>query len=116
VAKLGQQTSHVLIAQDARIQRLEEQTQKKEAVDQETLASLRAKVEALTEDLVKAWEEIKQVKSAQDLHDVKLSEAEITTQQTLNILRGDFRTLHEDLDQVQNQCIGLEYSRLIIGC
>jgi hypothetical protein len=66
VAKLGQQTSHALIAQDARIQRLEEQTQKREADDQETLASLRAKVQALTEELVKAREEIKQVKIAQD--------------------------------------------------
>jgi hypothetical protein len=65
VAKLGQQTSHALIAEDARIRRLEEQTQKKESDNQETLASLRAKVQALTEKLVKAREEIKQVKSAQ---------------------------------------------------
>jgi hypothetical protein len=53
LAKLEQQTSHAL-AQEARIQRLEEQAQRKEAVCQETLYGLRTKVEALTEELVNA--------------------------------------------------------------
>jgi hypothetical protein len=46
-----QPTSHAF-ALEARIQRLEEQAQRKEADCQETLSSLRAKVEALTEELL----------------------------------------------------------------
>jgi hypothetical protein len=88
-AKLGQ-TSHVLI-QDARIQRLEEQTKRKEADDKETLASLMAKVEALTEELVKAGVQISQFKRAQDAW-IQRSEA---TEECLISLRAELRALHE---------------------
>jgi hypothetical protein len=45
MAILGQQTNHALIAQGAKIHMLEEQTQRKEADWQGTLAIMRAKVE-----------------------------------------------------------------------
>jgi hypothetical protein len=89
------------VAQDARIQRLEDQTQRKEADDQMTLAGVSAKVEALTEDLEKAGEEISQVRKAQDSQiqqlDEKLNKTETETQEAL-------KTLREDLDQAQRQC------------
>jgi hypothetical protein len=55
LAKLEQPTSHAF-ALEARIQRLEEQAQRKEADCQETFSSLRAKVEALTEELLQLWQ------------------------------------------------------------
>jgi hypothetical protein len=55
LAKLGQPTSHAF-ALEARIQRLEEQAQRNEADCQETFSSLRAKVEALTEELLQLWQ------------------------------------------------------------
>jgi hypothetical protein len=92
LAKLEQQTSHALIAQEARIQRLEEQAQRKEPECQETVSSLRAKVEALTEELLKVGEEISQIKRAQDAqfqrHDEELNKAMLqsTPKQTQAVL------------------------------
>jgi hypothetical protein len=120
LAKLGQQTNNALIAQDAHIQRLEEERK----VTQQTLSSLRVKVEALTEDLVKAEQasshkidqdriqsleqDIKQVKRAQDRQNIsldeKLNEVEAATQQTLNRLWGDVEDLLRYLDQTLSQC------------
>jgi hypothetical protein len=92
----GQGASQNQIAQDLRIQRLEEQA----ADCQETLSSLKANAKALTEELVKAREEIIQVKTAQDAQTQRLDEfhkAETATQQTLNILRAY-------LNQALSQC------------
>jgi DNA repair exonuclease SbcCD ATPase subunit len=98
LAKLGQQTSIAMVAQDARIQRLEEQAQRKEAKFQETLASLRAEVEALTEELVKAGEEIKRMR-AQNAQiqrlDKKLNKSEAATQECLTSIRAELRALLE---------------------
>jgi hypothetical protein len=59
-------------------------------------------------ELVEAGEEIKQVKRAQDVQiqslNEKLNTAEAVTQLTLNILRRDFGTLRDDLDQTRSQC------------
>jgi hypothetical protein len=100
LAKLEQPTSHALIAQGARIQRLEEQAQRKEPDCQETVSSLRAKVEALTEELLKAGEEISQIKRAQDAqfqrHDEELSKAEAGTQKALNSLSDKVEALTGD--------------------
>jgi hypothetical protein len=83
---------------------LKEQSQKAEATTQEVLFSLKA----LTGDHLKAGEEIKQVKSAQDAQshrlNEKLNEAETRTRQALDILRGGCRTLREDLGQALSQC------------
>jgi hypothetical protein len=132
VAELGQHTSNALSAQDIRIQRLEERTQRKEADDQETLASLRVSVEALTENQLKAGEEISQVKSAQDawiqrsvaakeeclislrelraLHEqaAKSEEEDKRVQsfmeQSLSSLTEEVVVLRKDLAQVASQC------------
>jgi hypothetical protein len=94
-AKLEQQTSHALIAQDARIQKLEEQTQRKEVDYKETLDSLRAKVEALTEELIKAGEEISQVVQNQD---ARIQSSQEATQECLMSLIADLRA------QTLSQC------------
>jgi hypothetical protein len=99
LAKLEQPTSHAFIAQEARIQRLEEQTSRKEADCQETLSSLRSKVEALTEELVKAVQAASQTQTAQDARfqrlEGKLSKAEAATQECLISLRAELRVLDE---------------------
>jgi hypothetical protein len=101
VAKLGQQTSHALIAQDTRIQRLEEQTQRKEADDQETLASLRAKFEALAEDFVKAGQAASQTQIVQNAHIQRLEKQaqrkEADCQETLSSLSAKAEALTEEL-------------------
>jgi hypothetical protein len=66
LVKLGQQTSNALTAQDARIQQLAEQGQKKEAECQETLSSLRVMVQALTEDRIKAGRVASQTQIVQE--------------------------------------------------
>jgi hypothetical protein len=99
VAKLGQQTSYALIAQDARILRLEEQTQREEADDQETLTGLRAEVEALTEELVKAGQSASETQIAQDARIQRLEEQaqrkEADDQETLSSLRAEADALTE---------------------
>jgi hypothetical protein len=105
VAKLGQQTSHALIAQDTRIQRLEEHTQMKEADDQETLASLRAKLEALTEELVKARQAGSQTQLAQDARIQRLEEQaqrkEADDQVTLASQRAKVEALTQELAKAE---------------
>jgi hypothetical protein len=92
LTKLGQMTSHALKPQDSRIQRLEEQSQRKETDYQKTLVSLRAEIKALTEELAKAKEEISQVKRAQDKQQQR---SDTATQESLTRLREELRTLHE---------------------
>jgi hypothetical protein len=92
MARLGQQASYALTAQDAQIRRLEEQTQKKEADYQETLASLRAKVEAFTEDFRKAGEATLRVKRDQD---ARIQRSEEATQESLISLREELRVWYE---------------------
>jgi chromosome segregation ATPase len=103
-AQLGKQTSHALIAQEARIQRLEEQAQRKEADYQETLSSLRTKVEALTEELVKAGQEVSQFQTAQNARIQGLKEQaqrkEADCQETLTSLRTKVEVLTEALVKV----------------
>jgi hypothetical protein len=90
LAKLEQQTSHSL-ALDAHIQRLEEQAQRKEADCHETLSSLRAKVEALTEELVRAGKAASQTQTAQEAAFKSIEErsqkSETVAQQTISSLR-----------------------------
>jgi hypothetical protein len=90
--KLGQQTSHTLVAQDTRIQRLEEQIQRRETDYQETLTSLRANIQALTEDLVKTGQAATQTLIAQD---TKIQRSEAATQESLISLRAELRALHK---------------------
>jgi hypothetical protein len=107
VAEVGQHTSNSLIAQDTRIQRLEEQTLRMEADDQEALASLRAKVEALTEEFVKAGQAATQTQIAQDTRIKRLEEQtlrkEADDQETLSSLRGKAEALTEELEQKISQ-------------
>jgi hypothetical protein len=76
-AKLGQHTNHALIAQDARIQRLEEQAQRKEADYQKAVSSLRKKVKVLTAELVMAG----QAQAAQGarIQELEMNEASLKT-------------------------------------
>jgi hypothetical protein len=101
LAKLEQPTSHALIAQEARIQRLKEQAQRKEAECQETLSSLRSKELALTEELVKAG----QAASAQDERFQRFEEQarrkEAECQETLSSLRAMVQALTEELVKAQ---------------
>jgi hypothetical protein len=96
MAQLEQQTSKALIAQDTRIKRLEEQTERKEADNQETLASLKAKVETLTEELAQAG----QTKLAQDARIQRLEEQaqrkEADDQETLACLKAKMEALTEE--------------------
>jgi hypothetical protein len=92
LANLGHQTSHALIAQDSRIQRLEEQTQRKNADCQETLASLRAMVGALTEDFVRAGQAASQTQIAQD---AQIQRADAIMQECLISVKKELRALHE---------------------
>jgi hypothetical protein len=82
---------YALIAQDARTQRLEEQTQRKEAAYQETLASLRAKVEALTEGLIKTGQAASQTQIAQ-----------AAAEEVLRGLRGEVLRLNRELAETMN--------------
>jgi hypothetical protein len=65
---------------------------------------------------LKAWEEVKPVKRAQDVQiqglDEKFNKAEAATQQTLNILRGAVETLRVDLDQAWSQCKQAQETRI----
>jgi hypothetical protein len=101
VAQLGQQTSHALIAQEARIQRLEEQAQRKKSDCQETLSSLRTNLEALTEELVKAGQAASQSQTAQNARIQGLEEQtqrkEADCQETLASLRAKVEVLTEGL-------------------
>jgi hypothetical protein len=90
MAILGQQTNNALIAQDAKIQMLEEQTQRKEADWQGTFGIMRANIEALAEELVKTGQEIKQVKRDQDK---RMQRSEAATQESLISLRVELRAL-----------------------
>jgi hypothetical protein len=96
LAKLGQPTSHAL-AQDARIQRLEEQAQRKEADCQKTLSSLRAKVEALTKKLVRAGKAASQTQIVQEatLRSIegRSQKSEAVAQQVLSSLRDKVEAL-----------------------
>jgi hypothetical protein len=95
LAKLEQPTSHVL-ALDVRIQRLEEQAQRKEAECQETLSSLR-KVEALTEELVGVGRVASQTQTAQEATlssiDERSQKSEAVAQQALSSLRDKVEAL-----------------------
>jgi hypothetical protein len=108
LANLGQQTSNALIAQDSRIQRLEEQAQRKIVDCQETLASHREVVGALIDGLVKAEQAASQTQTAlvttQRSIEEKSQKAEAATQQTISSLRGVVETLRIDLDQTWSQC------------
>jgi hypothetical protein len=96
LAKLGQPTSYAL-AQDARIQMLEKQAQRKEAECQETLSSLRAKVEALTEELVRAGQAASQTQIAQEAAlrsiEERSQQSEAIAQQALTSLRNKVEAL-----------------------
>jgi hypothetical protein len=113
VAKLGQHASHALFAQDARIQGLQEQTQRKEADDQEPLANLRAKVEAFTAELVKT------VSQAQLAQDQRIQRLDAATQESLNRLRYELRALHEQAarsgEEVKQVQIVIEESQSAIA-
>jgi hypothetical protein len=93
LAKLEQSTSHTLIAQEERIQRLEEQAQRKEAESQEAVSSLRAKVEALTEEFVKAEQKASHTQTAQEATfrsiEGRFQESEAVAQQALSSLRDE---------------------------
>jgi hypothetical protein len=96
LAKLGQPTSHAL-AQDARIKRLEEQAKRKEADCQETLSNLRVKVEALTEEFVRAGQSASRSQTAQEAAlrsiEEKSKKSEAVAQQTLSSLRNKVEAL-----------------------
>jgi hypothetical protein len=97
LAKLEQQTSHALNAQEARIQRLEEQTSRKEADCQETLSNLRTKVEALTEELVKASQAASKTQTAQNASIQGLEEKIQRREEALSSLRTKVEALTEEL-------------------
>jgi hypothetical protein len=96
------------IAQEATFRSIEGRSQQSEAVAQQALSSLRDKVEALTGVHLKAGEEVKSVKRAQDAQiqglNKKFSKAEAAAQQTLNIPSGAVETMRVDLDQAWSQC------------
>jgi hypothetical protein len=93
--------------QDARIQRLEEQTQRREADDQETLASLRAKVEVLTEELAKTGQTATQTQIAQDARIQRLEEQalrkEADDKETHSSLRAKAEALTEELVKTEEE-------------
>jgi hypothetical protein len=91
VAEIGQQTSNALLAQDARIQRLEEQTHRKEADDQETLVSLRADVETLTAELEKTNQTVSEYQLTKN---ALMQRSDLVKQEYLANLREEIRALH----------------------
>jgi hypothetical protein len=92
---------------DTRIQRLEEQTQRREADDQETLASLRAKVEVLTEELAKTGQAATQTQIAQDTQIQRLEEQalrkEADDKETLSSLRAKAEALTEEFAKAREE-------------
>jgi hypothetical protein len=90
VAKLGQQSSHSLMHQDTRSLRLEQQTQRKEAEHDETLTRLKAMLEVVTGDLLKARQDAIQTQNDQckliQSLDERSQRAETAMQQAFNSL------------------------------
>jgi hypothetical protein len=92
-------------ANDAMLHRLQEQSQKAEAATQEDLSSLRASIEALTGDYLKAWEEISQVKKAQDAW---MQRSETATEESLISLRAEPRALNEQATRSEEEAKGVQ--------
>jgi hypothetical protein len=101
-AKLGQPTSHAF-ARESHFQMLEEQAQRKAADCQETLSSLRIKVEALTEELVKAGQAASQTKTAQDARIQWLEEQNQRQEETLSSLKTKVEALTGELGQAASE-------------
>jgi hypothetical protein len=110
LAKLGQPTSHAF-AREAHFQMLEEQAQRKEADCQETLSSLKIKVEALTEELVKAGQAASQTKTAQEARIQWLEEQNQRREETLSSLRTKVEALTEELGQAASETQTVEELR-----
>jgi hypothetical protein len=79
-------------ALDATLQGLQEQFQEAEAASQKALNSLSDKVEALTGEHLKDWEEILQVKRAQDAW---IQRSEAASEESLISLWAELRALNE---------------------
>jgi hypothetical protein len=108
---LAQAVSQCRSAQSANevtLRSIEGKSQKAEVTTQR---DLKKKAETLTEEHLKTGEEVKHVKQVKRARnaliqslDKKLNTVEAATQLALNILRGDFGTLREDVDHALSQC------------